>query len=246
MVTYYSKLYVLGGYDNANLYCYQSNEPLLVQCDIAGADGNGIRLNDAHLNIQNSKIRNNTENGFHLTSSNPPLVNSTISYNGAAGVYFSSTASVPNFSASSTTIDHNLYALHYPSPNATFYQPNGSPILTDNTYNGIAINGGDITGANRWWNSITYDYFILGTVRIFQYNRYVRLTIEPGYTLRFVAGAQLQIGIDNHGGELCATGTATQPITFKVLTTRPVAGPGFTSIRIMSIRVALRISPIAK
>jgi len=202
------------GNNNANLYCYQTNEPLLVQCDIAGADGNGIRLNEGHLNIQQSKIRNNSENGLHLTGSNPTLVSSTISYNGAAGVYLSSTASVPNFSASTTTIDHNLYALHYPSPNATFSQPNGSPVITDNTYNGIAIDGGDINGTSRWWNSITYDYFILGNIRVMQYYGNVRLTIEPGNTLRFVSGTHLQIGTSDHGGELYALGTSDSTITF--------------------------------
>jgi parallel beta-helix repeat protein len=202
------------GSNNANLYCYQTNEPLLVNCNIAGADGNGIRLNESHLNIQNTRIRNNTENGLHLTNSNPTLVNSWISFNGGAGVYLTSSASVPNFSASSTTINNNMYGLRYPTPNLTIYQPNGSPVLTANTYNGIAIDGGDVS-ATRRWNSITYDYILLGTVRVGEYVASPRLTIEPGNTLKFLPGTQLQVGINGgYGGELYAVGTSDSTITF--------------------------------
>ncbi len=202
------------GSNNANLYCYQTNEPLLVNCNITGADGNGIRLNESHLNIQNSRIRNNTENGLHLTNSNPTLVNSFISYNGLAGVYMTNTSSVPNFSASSTTINNNMYAIRYPTPNLTIYQPNGSPVMTANTYNGIALDGGDINGASVRWNAITYDYFILGSVRIIQYSGNVRLTIEPGNTLQFLVGSRLQVGTSSYGGELYAIGTSDSLITF--------------------------------
>ncbi len=105
--------------------------------------------------------------------------------------------------------------MHYPSPNYTFYQPNGSPTLTGNTYNGIAINGGDIGTSNKVWNSISYPYILLGTVRLEKYASYVRLTIEPGNTIKTVSGAQLQIGVGgSYGGELYAIGTADSLITF--------------------------------
>lgn len=203
------------GGNNANLYCNQSNEPLLSRCSIRSADGNGIRLNSAHINVQNTVIRGNSENGAYLENSNPTFVSCAISYNAGAGVYYTTDLSVPNFSASSTTIDHNLYALKYPSPNFTFYQPNGSPILTANTYNGIAIVGGTISGANKRWNSITYDYILLGNLFIAQYSGSTRLTIEPGNTVKTVSGAQIKIGDGYpYGGELYAIGTADSLITF--------------------------------
>ena len=202
------------GGNNANLYCNQSNEPLLSRCSIRSADGNGIRLNSAHINLQNTVIRGNSENGAYLDNSNPTFVSCAISYNGNAGVFHTSPVSVPNFSASSTTIDHNLSALKFPSPNFTFYQPNGSPILTANTYNGIAMEGGDISN-NQRWNTITYDYVLLGTVRIGAYSGAARLTIEPGNTIKVLSGNQLQIGIaSSYGGELYALGTADSLITF--------------------------------
>ncbi|MHC1776588.1 MAG: right-handed parallel beta-helix repeat-containing protein [Lentimicrobium sp.] len=203
------------GSNNANLYCNQTSEPLLNRCNIRYADGNGVRLNSAHLNIQNSVFRSNSENGAYLENSNPTFISSAISYNGGAGVFLTSTASLPNYSSGSTTLDHNLYGIQYPSPNFNINQPNGNPVLTANTYNGIAISGGDIGGANIRWNSITYDYILIGTVRIMQYGSYVRLTIEPGNTIKSLAGVQLQVGVSGSwGGELYALGTVDSLITF--------------------------------
>ena len=202
------------GTNNANLYCYSTSEPLLSQCNIRNADGNGIRLNSAFISIQNSVIRGNTENGVYLENSNPTFVTSTISYNGGAGVYLTSPSSVPNYSSSGTVLDHNLCGFRYPSPNFTFYQPNGSPTLTANTYNGIAIDGGDVT-SNQRWNTITYDYILLGTVRLGAYAGAARLTIEPGNTIKALTGVQLQIGISSsYGGELYAIGVSDSLITF--------------------------------
>jgi len=202
------------GTPNANLYCNSTSEPLLSHCSIRGADGNGVSLNSSHINIQNSVLRANTENGLYLHLSSPTLVSSALSYNGGAGVYMTGTISNPNFSSGSVTIDHNTYGLRFPTPDLTIYQPNGSPALTLNTYNGIAIDGGDIS-SNQRWNSISYDYILLGTVRIGLYAGASRLTIEPGSTIKGLPGIQLQIGISSsYGGELYALGTADSLITF--------------------------------
>ncbi len=201
------------GTNNANLYCNQSSEPLLVNCSLRNADGNGIRLYSANVVMQNSSLRGNTENGAYLDLSNPSFVNCALSYNGGAGVFLTSTVSVPTYS--STTIDHNLFAYHYPSPNFTFYQPNGTPAFTANTYNGIAIDGGTVS-ANHDWNSLSYDYILLGTVIVQAYPTTPpsnRLTIEPGNTIKVVSGAQIQIGTP-YAGELYALGTYDSLITF--------------------------------
>jgi len=202
------------GSNNANLTCYQTNEPLLSRCHIRYADGHGIHLNSSHINIQNSLIRANMENGLYLAQSSPTLVSSTISYNTGAGVSLTNAASNPNYSAGTVTIDHNTYALRYETPNLTISQPNGNPVLSSNTYNGIAITGGDIS-SNQRWNAVTYDYILLETVRIGVYAGASRLTIEPGNTIKSIAGVQLQIGIySSYGGELYALGTSGSPITF--------------------------------
>ena len=202
------------GSGNSNLSCYSTSEPLLSRCSIRNAEGNGIYLNSAHLSIQNSSIRGNTENGLYLNLSNPTLVSSSMSYNGGAGVFLTGTSSNPNFSSSTTSIDHNLYGLRYPSPNLSFSQPNGTPALTANTYNGIAMDGGDISSTQRW-NAISYDYILLGTVRLGLFASAARLTIEPGSVIKSIAGVQIQIGIaGSYGGELYAIGASDSLITF--------------------------------
>jgi len=200
------------GSNNANLYCNSTNEPLLNNCHIRGGDGDGIRLSSSNITVNNTVVRGNTENGIYLENSNPSFTGCAISYNGGAGIYLTSNVSVPNFA--STNIDHNLYGFRYPSPNFTIYQPNGSPTLTANTYNGICIDGGDVNGANRWWYPITYDYILLGNLRIIQYGANVRLTIEPGNTIKALPGVQIQVGTPSYGGELYALGTADSLITF--------------------------------
>ena len=79
------------GANNANLYCYLSNEPTLNNCNIRNADGNGIRLNGSLMTINNSTLRSNTENGLYLEgNSNPNLITSAMSYNGGAGICITS------------------------------------------------------------------------------------------------------------------------------------------------------------
>lgn len=200
------------GSNNANVYCNQTNEPLLTRCSIRYADGNGIRLSSAHINLNNCVLKGNLENGAYLETSNPTFAGCTLTANSGAGVYLTSAVSEPTYST--TTISNNLYGMRYPSPNFNILQPNGTPAMTGNTYNGIAIDGGDVTSSSKVWNSITYPYFLLGTVKIIQYGSYVRLTIEPGNTVKAVSGVQIQVGQSSHGGELYAIGTADSLITF--------------------------------
>ena len=202
------------GSNNANLYCNSTSEPLLSHCSIMNSGSNGINLTSSNISIQKSIIKGNGTNGIYLNASNPILDSTNISYNLGAGVYYTSTSSVPNFSASSCTIDHNLYGFRYPSPNFTFTLPNGFPTVTGNTYNGIAIDAGDISSNQRWYN-IPYDYILLGTIRLVQYSGAARLTIEPGNTIKVVSGAQIQVGLcGSYGGELYALGTIDSLITF--------------------------------
>ncbi|MDD3878059.1 MAG: right-handed parallel beta-helix repeat-containing protein [Bacteroidales bacterium] len=198
----------------ANLYCDGTSEPLLNNCNIFGSTANGVRLNNAHINIQSSKIHSNVTNGLSLTTSNPTFINCNIYNNAAAGVYLSATTSNPTYSG--TSITGNLYAIHYGDPNSNFYQPSGSPTLTGNTYNGVVLNGGNITSSNKTWQTITYDYILLGNINIYGgWSATRRLTIEPGNTIKFVSGTSIYASTSSNGfGELYAIGSASQPIKF--------------------------------
>ncbi len=201
------------GAPNANLYCLSTSEPLLNHCSLRNAEGHGIRMNNAFLTIQNSVIKSNSENGVYLENSNPSFTGTSLSYNSGAGVFLTSTTSNPTYST--TTIDHNQSGFRYPSPNFNFFQPNGTPTLTANTYNGLAMDGGDVTASNKRWNTITYDYILLGTVNVVQYGGNVRLTIEPGNVIRTTNLNQIRIGGGYpYGGELYAIAPSDSMITF--------------------------------
>ncbi|MFZ4521951.1 MAG: Kelch repeat-containing protein [Bacteroidales bacterium] len=202
------------GSNNANLYCNQTNEPLLSRCSIRSADGNGIRLETSNLVIQNSVIRGNSEIGLYLSSSNPTLVSSFISYNGGAGVYLTSTASLPNYSG--TTINNNLYAIYYPTASISVSQHLGTLTLSNNTYNGVCLPGGDIS-ENYRWNSLSYPIFVMDNIKIGKYYSVSRLTIEPGNTIKMAPGKSIQVGFATsypYGGELYAIGVSDSLINF--------------------------------
>jgi len=202
------------GSNDANLYCNQTNEPLLSNCNINRADGTGIRLETSNIIIQNSKIQNGTGNGVYLYNSNPSLINCTITSNTNAGVYLSSSTSLPNYSNS--TISNNLYAIFYPTVNITLSKHLGTLTLTNNTYNGVCLPGGDIENSYRW-NTLSFPIFITNNLRVGKYHSSCRLTIEPGNTIKVVAGKNIQIGFYAgypYSGELYAIGGADSLITF--------------------------------
>ncbi|MBC8485614.1 MAG: right-handed parallel beta-helix repeat-containing protein [Bacteroidetes bacterium] len=201
------------GGNDANLYCSSTGQPYITHCTFREAEGNGIVLSGSHLNIENTLFTNNTESGLYCGGSNPTLINTTSSYNGSAGIYLSSTSSVPNYF--NTTLDNNLYGLYYGTPNIDMSPPSGSLSITNNTYNGYVVPGGQIS-TDRNWEHTGFEYYVLGNITIYgPYNSHSRLTIEPGITLNFESGAYIRVGYSgNYGGELYAIGTADSLITF--------------------------------
>lgn len=198
----------------AGIYCNATNEPLLNRCTFRNSSAHGIHINGSHITMQNSVSKNNGGSGIYMVNSNPSFISSNFTGNGAAGIQYSSSGSVPTYSA--TTCQNNLYGLYYPSPNYTIIDPNGTLTLTGNTYNGICIAEGTVTDNNRWYET-EFDYIMLGNLSIGQYNGVSRLTIEPGNTIKFLSGKKLQIGFYSgwhYGGELYAIGSPGNDITF--------------------------------
>ncbi|MCD4697677.1 MAG: hypothetical protein K8S16_15745, partial [Bacteroidales bacterium] len=201
---------------NANLYCNSTNEPLLMHCNLRGAEGHGLNLNNSHLTIEETLFGGNTESGVYLNNSNPSFLNSEMSDNQFAGIYLSSVASEPNFYT--VISENNTYAMYYPSPNFTILPPNGNNLtFTNNTYDGICLEAG-VVSQNQVWNSVAYDYILLGDVFVRANSSSPRLTIEPGNTIKTMPGSKLQIGdytgYPGQGGELYAIGTVDSMITF--------------------------------
>lgn len=204
------------GSNNANLYCNGTNEPFMMHCNLRGADGHGMRLNNSHPTVEETVFGGNIESGVYLENSNPSFLNCEMSANQFAGIHLTSAASEPNFYTVLSA--GNTYAMYYPSPDFTILPPNGNNLtFSANTYDGICLEPGRVS-ENRTWNSIDYDYIMLGDLLIGKPNNNSRLTIEPGNTIKFLNGFKCQIGAyipySNYGGELYAIGTADSVITF--------------------------------
>jgi hypothetical protein len=132
---------------NANLFCENTNEPLISNCSLRNAVGNGLRLNYANLSINVLDVAENTENGIYIQNSGPSIAQSNILNNDNAGIFFADLASNPNFF--NCNISGNYFGIQYPSPNYSF------PVITgilnySNIISGIAVSGGNITSNQTW------------------------------------------------------------------------------------------------
>jgi hypothetical protein len=97
----------------------------------------------------------------------------------------------------------------------------GNVTLTNNTYNGICLPGGNVSDNNRW-NSLSFPIYILDNLSIGKYYDVCRLTIEPGNVIKMAPGKKIQIGFyDGSGnpyqGELYSIGDADSTITYTAM-----------------------------
>ena len=207
---------------NANLYCDNTNEPFISNSTFQLAEGNGIRLNNSDLSIQDCELISNSENGIYIQNSNPSLNSTDISLNNNAGVYLADLSSNPNYLDCSLT--DNYFGVFYPTANTSF--PPISGITTySNVISGIAMAGADITSDQHWAYN-PFGYAVIGDVLIVKKNSKVRLTIAPGNTIYFDTLSQLQVGnyvyyLNDYGGELYAVGTTDSLITFTSINGQP-------------------------
>jgi hypothetical protein len=115
---------------NNNLYCENTNQPLLEHCELTQSTGNGLKLNHSSLTIRNSSFTHNAINGILLEgNSNPTIGNSAayscnLYYNGGYNIYNNTSNNINaryNFWASRDSIEikSNIYDKH---DNASFGQ----------------------------------------------------------------------------------------------------------------------------
>ena len=122
--------------------------------------------------------------------------------------------------------DNGSYGMYYNNANNVGALENVS--FSGNQYDGVAIEGGDITD-NRTWDAHTY--YLLGTMRIGKggSSSYSgppsRLTLSPGTILKFAEGTKLEVSYYRQGsssnvywyGELFAIATADNPIVMTAI-----------------------------
>ncbi|MCX6271201.1 MAG: right-handed parallel beta-helix repeat-containing protein [Bacteroidetes bacterium] len=172
---------------------------------------------DSHTSIDSCVIKKKKKYGLYTSGdqSNCTISNSLITENDSIGA--NCQGAITNFYKCSFT-NNGDYGLYFSD---SYYCKSLSNLSWGNNglYN-LVINGGSIQ-VNTTWNAVGTDYCILGTITVYKYNDKVRLTIEPGVSLKFALGKKLQIGTvggyygdQYYGGELYAIGKADSLIKF--------------------------------
>jgi hypothetical protein len=200
------------GTNNANLWCSNTNQPVVNNCTFRKAVGLGVRMENSNFILNNTFINDNAESGLYLYQSNPILNNVTTQNNGYAGIYYASVNLNPSYSY--TKSQNNLYGLYSPTPDVSFSPESATTLLMLNNTTDIAVAGGVIY-SNRSWKYFPKGYVLLGDVTVNQGGGNPTLTIGPGTRIRVMPNFGLYIGgASTTGGQLYAVGKADSLITF--------------------------------
>jgi flagellar hook assembly protein FlgD len=185
--------------------------------------GGGIRIIDSSPSLQNVTSQNNLHSGISCEGSSSPLITASMSTANPVGLYLT-TPSAPSLQA--LTISSNTgFAISLDSK-VTLGAVSGIT-ATGNGNNAVEVrfNGIDV---NTTWRNVGIPYVSSDIVIGKPTTPYPVLTIEPGVTVKFNAGATLKAGYfyltQPYPGILQAVGTAALPITFTANTASPTAG----------------------
>lgn len=209
---------------NANIYCYNTNTPIISNCTF------GQPLTFEHAG-----------NALHLHASSPSISQSTFYNSGVLEVVRLTGGSDPSFTGCTFTGSGSSYWLFSDDGDCnptisscsfdgsvinavrigTHFQMNGN-IFQGATSPEIEIWGGDLTNSRTWRKQTGGSvYAIVG--RNYRVIASSTLTIEPGVTVKFSSGTGLIIGGDGGfggslAGSLLANGTPSDSILFTSLT----------------------------
>ena len=194
------------------LYSYNTTQPTISNSIIRHTSEYGIFLSGSDIFVDQSRVSHSGSDGIHMIQSDPEIVESEIQNSTGHGIYLEDSSPVLTNNAITGSTGYALYCA-----TANSFPNTAGNVLSGNQLDVIAHAGGYMTDSGTWYHD-GFPHVIQGDIIIQYINNYRRLTIEPGTTMRFVEGGQLQIGnyipYSNYGGELYAVGTADQPITF--------------------------------
>jgi len=147
----------------------------------------------------------------HLSDCKASFINCTFRHSKYDALRLSDDAEFVSFE--NNTFE-NIIASNYP---VSLYPNAAATIGTGNTFNtnlGVRIFGGTYTLANATWRKLNIPYYIDGTAEI-QSTSGATLTIEPGTTIKFTQGSQIEVAYNSGKyGKIIAQGTASEPIIF--------------------------------
>ncbi|MCP4691323.1 MAG: right-handed parallel beta-helix repeat-containing protein, partial [Desulfobacterales bacterium] len=222
---------------DANIHCYRA-APTLQNSVIRHSSGHGVIASVSSPRITGCRIRDNAKSGVALSSASNPIIGAagegnTITLNGEYGVY--AVDGTPDPLIRCNTITHNG---SYP------IRIGADMRVSDNTLHGNGVEAIEVVtedvASNTTWSNDASTYMVSGEISVGHTgisadgSKSVTLTIEPGVTVAFAAGAGLTIGKpyysdkpwDTFGyyGAISAQGSAESPVVFTSASAAPAAG----------------------
>ena len=197
---------------NTNLYCEYTTQPSLMYSTVKEASNRNIELYQSELSLDAVHI-NDAPYGIYLNyNSTATMVMTSFDNLSNACVWHYDTGSSTNFFTS--TMSNSNIGVGFNNPNLDI-PTYANRITFNNVTSPVGLNGGTIRPSRTW---LINDYSIFGDiyVRSNNSNDTVRLTIDPGTTLRFAQNVEMYVG-DYYNEELYAEGIEEAPITFTSL-----------------------------
>lgn len=185
-----------------NVTCASTNQPSIMWSTIQDASNAAVLLSSSNINIEECSIKNSTY-GIYSSYSRPTLVSDVIEDMSQACIWYTNAGYEPTFY--SCTLKNSYLGIRYSTPNLNIN--NNSNVIFENNNCNYCVPGGTISDNCSW---AANSYYVAGTINVGNYSSFNRLTISAGATLKFAAGANMQISY----GEIYAIGTADVPITF--------------------------------
>ncbi|MFZ5476641.1 MAG: MopE-related protein [Myxococcota bacterium] len=190
-----------------------------IYCTNCDNEGGGVSIRDT--TVSDSEFA-----GIYVTSGGRvELVGVTAQDNTTWGVYFSSNSSLVGLTTSSGWLENTMtgngtYPLALQVSDVGYVD--AASVYSGNGTDWVYVYAGDVS-SSATWPTIDADYYLAGDVYVRNSVSAPTLTVSAGNTLRFALNAGLLVGTTT-GGELVATGSVTDPVTFTSAQTAPIAG----------------------
>ena len=197
---------------NTNIYCEYTTTPSLMYSTVREANGRNIDLYNSELSLDAVHISDAYDGIYLRYGSTATMVMTSFDNLNHACVWHYDTDCTTNFYTCS--MSNSNIGVGYNNPNLDI-PIFANRITFNNVTSPVGLMGGTIRPSRSWLNN---DYSIFGDIHIRSNNSNdtVRLTIDPGSTLRFAQDKYMYLG-DYYNEELYAEGTEEAPILFTSL-----------------------------
>ena len=216
-----------GGNGQANVYC-DSASPTITHVTLRHSSTDGLRGVSFRpaAPMEQTVISDSAGNGLWVSGNSLPssVVDCDILDNGGYGLFINDGGSFVEFDGL-TVSGNGDYGIVVSGAKAVDFR---NTVVSGNGTDAVRVLAGDLR-ADSWWRDVGtgVPYIVTGDVTVRHSTSSgptATLTIEPGVTVQFEAGAYLKIGYTGYHGALVAQGTVSDPIVFTSASGAPAAG----------------------